>query len=237
MRTVVFIILLCLAYISVSSQVTNRDLQAEQIKTAVKNLGTKSKTRPKVTLWNLMELEGRVTYISDNSFAIKNTNKKFPEKMFTVKYGDVLELEIKKVFISFFPDEAQRPFGDWEDVRQLKPGDSLQIELEEGKTARGVFYESADTKLTLLSGNKTFEFDREKILRVFRLWEQPPPIAKRIRKGASKGAKAGTIMSRRSSTPGEAIIGGIVTVVGAGIGGGVGAVKRVDQKRLLIFAK
>ena len=250
MRIILLTILLCSLYCSVICQEPGKSVQIEQVKAAVKSLGTGSKSRVKITLRDLSELEGYIIFSSDDSFDVKGTEKNNRDRAFTVLYSDVLELEGKSVSISLIPDPKLRSFGTWDAVQNLQPGDELEVEPEGGKTFKGALLKTTDSNLTLIRGNNKLEFSREQLLRVFLVRANTSTAAGRILKDADKGVdiadQAGknttirgpisgqTGRNNRGATP---IGKGIGAAAGIGIGAGIRGVKKGRNKRVLIYSK
>jgi hypothetical protein len=240
MRATLLFIFLFFAQISIAGQGIDQAQQSEQLKTAVQGIAGGSKTRARVTLPDLTEVEGDVLLSSDPLyfFIVEPAKKKAPRAMIPIAYKDVLELEGKETFISFFPDAETRSFGSWETVRQLQIGEAVVIEFE-GKTSKGVFYGATDSKLSIMSGNDKIDFEREKTIRVFRLGEHAGTKTEKVLKGAAKGVRVADKVAKTASSilgqgPRPASITG--KAIGAAVGAGIAAVKRERQKRLLIFA-
>src|SRR4029453_2900600 len=64
---------------------------------------------------------------------------------------------------------AETPRGDWATVRAAPVGEKMAVELKSGKRENGKLIRTSDTSLTLQSGNKEKDVQREDVRRVHRV--------------------------------------------------------------------
>ncbi|MEP7148085.1 MAG: hypothetical protein ABI857_04315 [Acidobacteriota bacterium] len=184
---------------------------------------------------DLRVFKGKLIRSDDKEFVIKPKKKSSGSGTESVRYSGVLEIEGKRVSLSYFPDPNQKPFSDWSSVRRLTHGDSLDIDLVGNESAFGVLLKTSETDLTLLDGNRNVVVGRDQIVRIL-LARRDTPGAKRILKGAAKGASAAK-PGRGSTSTGAAIVDTVIMAGAALAGAASAAVKSWPNDRLLIYAK
>lgn len=232
-RPFLFLLLLIQVYCIVGQTPDYSKRRESEIREAVTTMmGPGDKVRGVRT--DLRVFEGKLVRSDDKGFVIE-PKKKSALGVESVKYASVLEIDGERVSLSYFPDPNQKPFDDWSAVRRLTHGDSLDIDLLGNKSAFGVLLRTSETDLTLLDGNRNVVVEREQILRVL-LARRDAPGAKRILKGAAKGAKT-TGPSRGDSSLGAAVVNTAIMAGGAVAGAVSAAAKRWPNDRLLIYAK
>jgi hypothetical protein len=131
MRVLLFITVLLFMPVSVIPQVVDRELQIEQVQTAIGNLVSRNH-RAEIMLRDLTELEGTVTAMLDDSFSLKIKGANGRRIEAKILYEDVLEVKGKNVSISFIPDQDLRPYGTWDDVLKINYNHNLEIVFENG---------------------------------------------------------------------------------------------------------
>ena len=195
--------------------------------------------QPKVkgVRFDLRIFEGKIVIFDDDGFSIMSDKEKSSGKLTKIKYVDVIEVETKNTLLSYFPDPKQKAFAEWSAVRKLTHGDSLDIDLVSKEQLFGVLLKTSDSDLTIMQGNEQLVVKRENVARIL-LARRDTPEAKKILKGAGKGA-ASVGQGGRGDHPHAA--GAIVDAAIIAGGAAAGAVKAVATRypndRLLIYAK
>lgn len=133
--------------------------------------------------------------------------------------------------------------GDWAAVQAVPAGEKLNLRLKDGKKAEGNLQSVSATTLTLSKDNKTTDFSRDAIAKVYRVIQKSR--GKSIAKGALIGAGIGFaggagvgLAAGQYEDLGTAELVGIFGLLGAGIGAGIGAVASSfgkKQKLVLIY--
>ena len=193
-QSVLLLLLLFQAY-NITAQTSDEDKRREsEVREAVKTLmGPGDKVTGVRT--DLRVFQGKLIRSDDTGFVIK-PKKKSKLSVESVKYSSVLEIDGERVSLSCFPNPNQKPFADWSAVRKLAHGESLDIDLTGNESAFGVLLKTSEADLTLMDGNRTVVVSRDKITRIL-LARRDTPGAKRILKGAGKGAQRGVAEKRR----------------------------------------
>jgi hypothetical protein len=115
--------------------------------------------------------------------------------------------------------------GSWEGLKAIPPGDEVRVGLRNGQKLKGRLISISDTALTLARGDITTDVTRGDALRVHRVITKSAKKATLI--GLGIGAGVGGIGSgaavASASGSGEAGEYGLVVLIYAAIGAGVGA--------------
>lgn len=248
MRVFLTLILFALSCTSIlNAQKVDREAQAEEVKAAVGTILGRTKPKVEIVLRDLTEVKGKIVGLYADSFAVKMKGPKKPLFTITIigkrptnakgalfiKYEDVLQLESKGVALSFVPDPKRLPYATWDDVRAIGVGETLHIETIDGKRHGGVFMNASTDSLSLMRGNTKSDFDRKKIVRVFRV----------------RGGSGGVSNAVRAGQKGRDITDEILPIGDArarahpaaqGIGAGIGALLYLlpkGTKRILVFSQ
>lgn len=209
--------------------------QTDEIRTAIERLWQSGEPSINGVLYDMRTFGGKLIHMDDESFSVKLKKGSRQRGLMTIKFRQVLELNGNGVSISYFPDPNLTPFADWNAVRKLVYGDTLEVERIVGGNVFGVLFRVSDTSITLMDGNRPKEMKRDEVKRVFLARRESHSIGKAL-KGAGKGARS---VGRGSGSDqiGAAAIEGAIRV-GAATAGAVSAVaRRSPNDRLLIFAQ
>ena len=233
-------VVLCLALlVSVASAQsdTERKKQAEEVQIAVEQAINNGQPKVKGVRYDVRIFEGKIVIFDDDGFSIVPEKGNSAGKLIKIKYRDVIELETKSTLLSYFPDAEQKPFGDWAAVRKLSHGESLDIDLVSKEQLFGALLKSSESDLTIMQGNEQLVVKRETIARIL-LARRDTPEAKKILKGAGKGA-ASVGQGGRGDHPhaAGAIVDAAIIAGGAVVGAVAAAATRGPNDRLLIYAK
>lgn len=204
--------------------------RASEVRTALEKAGQSGDVSVNGVLFDMRTFNGKLIRMDDDSFTVVSKRR----STFTIRYRQVLELNGRGIAISYFPDPDLSPFADWNAVKKLTYGDTLEIDQIEGTNIVGVLLRVSDTGLALIDGNRTREVNRDAIKRIFLARLESNSVVKGL-KGAAKGA--GSVGRGENSNIGAAAVHGAI-MVGAATAGAVGAVaRRFPNDRFLIYAK
>jgi hypothetical protein len=185
-------------------------------------------------LFDMRTFDGKLIRTEGNTFTVDSKRKSLPRSLVTINYKQVLELNGKGIRLSYFPPPDLSPFGDWNAVKALTRGDTLDITLSSGGDITAVLFSVSDASLTLMDGDQTKEINQADIRRIFLARREPHSAAKALA-GAGKGASA--IGRPRSSNPIGAALEGAIMLGAATVGAVSEVSRRSPNDRLLIFAK
>lgn len=126
--------------------------------------------------------------------------------------------------------------GSWDAVKAVPPGDQVVARLRNGQTLKGGMISASDTVLTLERRKNTTDVNRGDVLRVYRVVKKSG--TKGVLLGLGIGTGVGVLLGaiaepETTDDPGLATVG--FGLLGAVIGGGIGAVISSRTKRLLIY--
>lgn len=127
---------------------------------------------------------------------------------------------------------------DWAAIQTLAAGSSLRIETKTGERIEGKLSNFSDTALTVVRKGKTLNLDRDDVQRVYRRGSgarlKSALIGTGVGAGLGVGAAAATLGATGGSDETSAVF-GTFTVIGAGIGGALGAALGMGSKPKLIY--
>jgi hypothetical protein len=235
MKGIVFVIVLIVAQSFGAVGQDNADDRATEVRKAVARMIAAGDEKVIGVRNDLRVFNGKVIRSDEAEFVIEPKKKTSSRSIENVRFRDVLEIEGKGFLLSYFPDPNQKQFADWGAVQRMHHGDSLEIELDGNQSAFGVLLKTSATDITLIDGNRNRVVGRDQVVRVF-LARRDTPGAKRILKGAGKGAGA-MKPSGDASSPAAALIDTAIMAGGAAAGAVSAAAKRWPNDRLLIYAR
>ncbi len=154
-------------------------------------------------------------------------------------YSLIVLLSLPQVSLAQTASELNR---EWSIFTTLQPKEKLVAMLKDGKTVEGKLSSVSEKSLTLSSGDKTIEIDRENVARVYRMTgvSKKKPVLIGLTVGAAFGATAGVaagscnqndiVCYKRSETV------PINTAFFAGVGALIGfIIGKTKHKRVLIY--
>jgi len=131
---------------------------------------------------------------------------------------------------------------EWSIFTTLQPNEKLVAKLKDGKTVEGRLNSVSEKALTLSSGGKTIEIDRENVARAYQ--ETKASVKKPVLVGSAVGAAVGAGMgvAAGSCNPGDVVCFNrsetvpILTAFFAGVGALIGLIiGKTNNKRVLIY--
>jgi len=126
--------------------------------------------------------------------------------------------------------------GSWDEVKAIPPGEKVIVRLRNKQTLNGWMIGASDTVLTLELRKKSRDVARGDVLKVHRVVKKSNtiPFLIGIGIGIGVGAAVGeAIEPEGTDDPGLTAV--ILGMLGALIGGGMGAAISGNTKRLLIY--
>jgi len=214
--------------------------RADEVKTAVERLSALRDVRVRGVLFDMRVFDGKFIDKDDSTFTVDSKRRGQPRSVMVIKYEQVLELVGPGIAISYFPDPDTAPYSSWDELKRIASGDTLEIDLLDGKGAMGVFIRVTEAEIALLDGNKNVLIKRKGIKRVF-LARREPHSLKKAARGAGKAA--GTVRPAEpasrtlGSSAGAAMINGAI-LLGTAAAGAIHSVGRPSPNdRLLLYAK
>jgi hypothetical protein len=142
---------------------------------------------------------------------------------------------------SALAQESLRQSGgqsDWAVIQALPAGQKLEIETTAGERVEGKLGSKTDSGLTLVSKDKTVAINRTDVNKVYRFAGGSRLKTALIGVGIGAGIGLGIAFAALAVTDGSDEAGGVVTggvLIGAGIGGAIGALAGKGSKRTLIY--
>ncbi|MGH9835535.1 MAG: hypothetical protein ACREBD_15515 [Blastocatellia bacterium] len=134
--------------------------------------------------------------------------------------------------------QAAPGLSDWATIQAIAKGKKLAIEMKNGDRIEGKLSNTSDTRLELISKNKTVGANRTEIRRIYRLSGGSRLKAALIGAGIGAGVGAGASAGYLSATGGSDFAGDFIagaTLVVAGIGAAIGAIAGGGSNRTLIY--
>jgi hypothetical protein len=130
------------------------------------------------------------------------------------------------------------PANDWARLLALTPSQELLLETKNDQKIKGTFTSVSNASLMLTHGGTKTEFTRAQIKRVYRLTGKTRgrSALKGLGIGAAIGLSAGLIFYLPARDDNEVLAVPALTLMGAGIGAGLGALIGKGQKRELIYS-
>lgn len=128
--------------------------------------------------------------------------------------------------------------NDWARLAALTEAPELFLETKSNKKAQGKLASVSTESLTLEKGGTKMEFARAQIRRVYRLSGNTRGRSglKGMGIGAAIGLGAGLIFYLPATDDNEVLAVPAFTLIGAGLGAGIGALAGNGQKRALIYS-
>ena len=126
--------------------------------------------------------------------------------------------------------------GSWDEVKAIPPGEKVIVRLRNKQTLNGWMIGASDTDLTLELRKKSRDVARGDVLKVHRVVKKSKtvPFIVGMGIGIGVGAAVGAAIEREGTDdPGLTAV--ALGMLGALIGGGMGAVITGNTKRLLIY--
>lgn len=162
------------------AQRSEREVQADEVKTELGKVLARSKPKVEVVLRDLREVEGKLVGLYQDSFVLKPKGKNAlvsvtigskaaSKKPVVIKYKDVLQMEGKGILLSFVPDPKRSPFSVWDDVRELGVGEVVHVEMLDGKRYGGAFLKASHDSVSMMRGNSQRDFEKKSVARVYRV--------------------------------------------------------------------
>jgi hypothetical protein len=234
-RIIAIGVILCCWVISNGQTDAQKSLRTDEIRLALERLRQSGELSIDGVLYDMRTFDGKLIYVEHDSFTIDSKRKSLPRSIMTINFKQVVELNGKGVSISYFPDPDISPFADWDAVKKLTYGDTVEIDRVSGGDIVGVLFRVSEAAVTLMDGNRTKEIGKDDVKRLFLARREPHSIGKAL-KGAGKGARS-VGRGSGSSQIGAAAVEGAIRI-GAATAGAVGAVaRRSPNDRLLIYAR
>jgi hypothetical protein len=137
--------------------------------------------------------------------------------------------------------DPQRPFGTWENVKAIAPGERLEVQLKSGKTVKGELNSASDAEIILGRGSNAVTIGRPEVQRVSQVVRKSSnkSILVGALVGAGIAAGGGAIAAAADDTGGtEGELGtalAAITLAGAGVGALIGTIFRKKKKLVLIY--
>ena len=236
LRIVLFIFVFGSFYFA-NGQADPKDDRTEVIRAALEKAHQSGKRSIKGVLFDMRVFDGKLVRVEEDSFTVDSKRKNLPRVLMAIKYDRVLELKGRGIALSYFPDPDLSPFGDWNLLKKLSHGDTLEIDRIEGTNIAGVLLRVSDTGVTFIDGNRTKEIRKDEISRIFLARREPHSVSK-VLAGAGRGAGAIGGPGDSSSIFAAAIYGAILAA--AATVGAIDAIAKAQKSpndRLLIYAK
>ncbi len=234
------LVVLYLAFLisAVSAQSdSERKKQSGEVQAAIEKAVDDGQLKVKGVRYDLRIFEGKIIIFDDEGFSIASDKEKSATKLTKIKYAEVIELELKDSLLSYFPDPKEKPYAGWAAVRKLTHGESVDIDLVSTEQLFGALLKTSDSDLTIMQGNEQVVVKRENVARIL-LARRDTPEAKKILKGAGKGAgRVSSGGSRGGGDIGTAIVETAIIAGGAAAGAIKAVATRYPNDRLLVYAK
>lgn len=215
-----FVLIVCSMAATAYAQVPEREEAASQVRGVIKTFGYKAKP-VRVLLRSLIEIKGKAIGATDDSFDLKPKGERTLVRR--VRYIDVLTFRGGGVSLNFIPEQNRKPYGRWDDLKNIYPGTPIVLALNDGTAIDGWSHSATETHLVITErrAHARRDIPREQIIAFYGLLG--------VRGGAKSGASKAAYGLGRPDL--------LTTAVGIGVGAIIGALAKDNGTPVLVFAK